>query len=154
MCSVQFSCVPVFCIGAIVKPNWNKVCKKSTRYLTLLVFSGHPASRWQIFTEHLWFENIKKSKIVFCSRFSAFIYWHLMKFVLVLLRNGFIGLLVLLIDLIFLDLTYIYMSWNLRTGIQDLSLHKKWSFPLRISSVNVTKSAVSCGFGQIYWRNP
>ena len=24
------------------------------------------------------------------------------------------------------------------------SLHKKWSFPLRISSVNVTKSAVSC----------
>ena len=31
---------------------------------------------------------------------------------------------------------------------------KKWSFPLRISSVNVTKSAVSCGFGHIYWRNP
>ena len=25
-----------------------------------------------------------------------------------------------------------------------LSLHKKWRFPLRISSVNVTKSAVSC----------
>ena len=34
------------------------------------------------------------------------------------------------------------------------SLHKKWSFPLRISSVNVTKSAVSCGFDHIYWRNP
>ena len=34
------------------------------------------------------------------------------------------------------------------------SLHKKWSFPLRISSVNMTKSAVSCGSGQIYWRNP
>ena len=34
------------------------------------------------------------------------------------------------------------------------SLHKKWSFPLRISSVNVTKSAVSCGFGHIHWRNP
>ena len=32
-------------------------------------------------------------------------------------------------------------------------LHKKWSFPLRISLVNVTKSAVSCGFGHIYWRN-
>ena len=28
---------------------------------------------------------------------------------------------------------------------------KKWSFPLRISSVNVTKSTVSCGFGHIYW---
>ena len=34
------------------------------------------------------------------------------------------------------------------------SLYKKWSFPLRISSVNVTKSAVSCGIGHIYWRNP
>ena len=30
---------------------------------------------------------------------------------------------------------------------------KKWSFPLRIFSVNVAKSAVSCGFGRIYWRN-
>ena len=35
-----------------------------------------------------------------------------------------------------------------------LSLHEKWSFPLRTSSVNVTKSAVSCVFGHIYWRNP
>ena len=34
------------------------------------------------------------------------------------------------------------------------SLHKKWSFPLKISSVNVTKSAVFCGFGHIYWRKP
>ena len=32
--------------------------------------------------------------------------------------------------------------------------HKKWSFPLRISPVKVTKSAVSCGFDHIYWRNP
>ena len=32
------------------------------------------------------------------------------------------------------------------------TLHKKWSFQLRISSVNVTKSAVSCRFGRIYWR--
>ena len=31
---------------------------------------------------------------------------------------------------------------------------KKWSFPCRISSVNVTKSAVFCGFGHIYWRKP
>ena len=30
--------------------------------------------------------------------------------------------------------------------IKDESLHKKWSFPLRISSV-------SCGFGHLYWRN-
>ena len=30
---------------------------------------------------------------------------------------------------------------------------KKLSFPLRISSMNVTKSAENCGFGHIYWRN-
>ena len=28
--------------------------------------------------------------------------------------------------------------------LEQFLLHKKWSFPLRISSVNVTKSAVSC----------
>ena len=36
----------------------------------------------------------------------------------------------------------------------QLSLHKKWSFPLQISSVNVTKSAGNREFGHIYWRNP
>ena len=30
---------------------------------------------------------------------------------------------------------------------------KKWSFPLRISSVYVNKSAWNCRFGHIYWRN-
>ena len=35
-----------------------------------------------------------------------------------------------------------------------ISLHEKWSFPIRISSVNVTKSTVSCGFGHVYWKNP
>ena len=34
------------------------------------------------------------------------------------------------------------------------TLHKKWRFPLRISSVNMTKSAISCGFGHIHWKNP
>ena len=33
-----------------------------------------------------------------------------------------------------------------------MTLHKKWSFPLRVSSVNVTKSAVSCEFGHVYWK--
>ena len=31
---------------------------------------------------------------------------------------------------------------------------QRWSFTLRISSVNVTKSVVSCRFGHVYWRNP
>ena len=31
---------------------------------------------------------------------------------------------------------------------------QKMTFALRISSVNVTKSAENCGFGHIYWRNP
>ena len=34
-----------------------------------------------------------------------------------------------------------------------LALHKKRSYPLTISSVNVTKSAGNCGFGHVYWRN-
>ena len=34
------------------------------------------------------------------------------------------------------------------------SLHKKWSFPLKVSSVNVTKSTGNCGLAGIYWRNP
>ena len=29
------------------------------------------------------------------------------------------------------------------------ALRRKWSFPLRISSVNIKKSALSCGFGYI-----
>ena len=31
-----------------------------------------------------------------------------------------------------------------------ITLHKKRSLPLRISSVNVIKSAGNCGFGHIY----
>ena len=39
------------------------------------------------------------------------------------------------------------------TFFSKTTLDKKWGFPLRISSVDVTKSAVSCGFGHIYWKN-
>ena len=52
-------------------------------------------------------------------------------------------------------------SWTqfLFTQLRDVfnlsqTPHKKWSFPLRISSVNVTKSAVSGGSGHINRRNP
>ena len=44
-----------------------------------------------------------------------------------------------------------FIQWNIRLVIDWdyqmlwLSLHKKWSFLLRISSVTVTKSAVFCG---------
>ena len=38
--------------------------------------------------------------------------------------------------------------------LKHTSLLKKWSFPLRISSVNMTKSTLTCGFGQTYRRNP
>ena len=37
---------------------------------------------------------------------------------------------------------------------QKYPLHKKWSFLLRISSLNATKSTGNCGFCHIYWRNP
>ena len=44
--------------------------------------------------------------------------------------------------------------WEILQNSQENILYNKWSFLLGISSVNVTKSAVSCGFGYIYWRNP
>ena len=34
------------------------------------------------------------------------------------------------------------------------ALHKKLRFPLKISSVNVTKCTENCGFDNIYERNP
>ena len=37
--------------------------------------------------------------------------------------------------------------------LEQKSLHKNWSFQLRISSVNVTKSVGNYGFGFVYWRN-
>ena len=54
---------------------------------------------------------------------------------------------------------YIHIYLSLILGIHPLkyketALHKKRSFPLRISLVNLTKSAVSCGFRHIYYRNP
>ena len=33
--------------------------------------------------------------------------------------------------------------------LNEVSSHKKWGFPLKISSVIVTKFAVSCEFGHI-----
>ena len=35
-------------------------------------------------------------------------------------------------------------------ALYNITLHKKWSLPLRISSVNETKSVENCGFGHIY----
>ena len=42
----------------------------------------------------------------------------------------------------------IFKAWIMRLNYM-LPLHKKWSFPLRFSSVNVTKSPGNCGFGHI-----
>ena len=47
-----------------------------------------------------------------------------------------------------------YTKNNSLSTLISSTLHKKWSFPLRISSVNVTKSAGNSGYGHIYWRNP
>ena len=46
------------------------------------------------------------------------------------------------------------LLWSFFCLLAKWTLHKKWSFPLKIFSVNVAKSAVPCGFGHIYWRNP
>ena len=41
---------------------------------------------------------------------------------------------------------------NLHKRALRFTLHKNWSFRLRVSSVNVTKSSGNCGFGHIYWK--
>ena len=52
----------------------------------------------------------------------------------------------------FCTLQWKLRSWDVaRTLHKYLILRKKWSFLLRISSVNVTK--FFCEFGHIYWRN-
>ena len=52
-------------------------------------------------------------------------------------------------DLILTNRKY---SFGNSCSFQTGALYNKWSFPLRISSINVTIPAVSCGFGHIYWR--
>ena len=46
------------------------------------------------------------------------------------------------------------VEWNKDGPLLSFITVQKWSFPLGISPVNVTRSAVSCGFGYIYWRYP
>ena len=47
-----------------------------------------------------------------------------------------------------------FVSGNLIVYLEYTPLHKKlFSFPLRVSSVNLTRSTGNCGFGQIYRRN-
>ena len=53
-----------------------------------------------------------------------------------------------------LEILLMKKSWNTISWEQYKHCTKKWSFPLRISSVNVIISSISCGFGHIYWRNP
>ena len=52
------------------------------------------------------------------------------------------------------NFTIVHKNTALIYYCQCNGLHKKWSFPLRVSSVNVTKSTVSSRFGHIYRRNP
>ena len=54
----------------------------------------------------------------------------------------------------FLKILSLKKRFNRFFSIQKICKKSKCrSFPLRISSVNVTKSAENCGFGHIYWRN-
>ena len=42
----------------------------------------------------------------------------------------------------------------LNRSTKQCTLPKKWSFPVRISSINVTESQGNCKFGHIYWGRP
>ena len=66
------------------------------------------------------------------------------------------------------DYSYTAQKWSFPLSISSVNVtkflmknfnfcavnHKKLIFPLSISSVNRTESAGNCGFGHIYWRNP
>ena len=57
-------------------------------------------------------------------------------------------------EFLFLNLLALTPLWKFTwCHVAYQNCTKKWSFPLRLSSVNMTKSAVSCRFGHIYWRN-
>ena len=45
------------------------------------------------------------------------------------------------------------VKWRRRILIKQVTFHKKWSFPLRISSINLTKSTVFYGSGQVSWSH-
>ena len=47
----------------------------------------------------------------------------------------------------------LFLNCHASSVIYCVALHRKWSFSVRISSVNVIKNGVSCGFCHIYWRN-
>ena len=53
---------------------------------------------------------------------------------------------------IFYRQVFIYVLFIKAVQRHFTTTSQKWS--LRISSVNVTKSTVSCGLGHIYWGNP
>ena len=55
------------------------------------------------------------------GRFNTFIYLHRNEVCFYVTENGFLELFVLLIYSVFLDLTYIYTSFNLRTSTQEMS---------------------------------
>ena len=57
---------------------------------------------------------------------------------------------------LFLELSHLgwEKAYSTLPVIISLNTAQKMKFSLSISSVNVTKSAVSCGFSHIYWRNP
>ena len=46
---------------------------------------------------------------------------------------------------------------NVSENVSYKSVDKKWNFPLRLSSVNVTKSGCDlgykCRYGHIYWKS-
>ena len=58
------------------------------------------------------------------------------------------------IDQLRFCISYTWGNSKYFSVILEYSLHKKWSCPFKISSVNVTKFGDPRGIGYIYWRNP
>ena len=100
-------------------------------------------------------DRLVNSVIIFLSQMTS------LSWLTFLRKSQSVALTVLLIWIYFFHLTLVFIlqwlsiHWEILIMLLfQFSMHRKWNFPLRIASVNMTKSAGNCGFGHIYWRNP
>ena len=101
--------------------------------------SSHPSEVWNISDSSISFPKYNVLTFSMLSFTDKFWWWYLKAICSKLLK------------ILYKPSTFKNSVSIHNRGLQVLpTLHRKWSFPVRISSVNLTKSAVSCGFSHIY----
>ena len=86
----------------------------------------------------------------FLINFTFFFSWGLTEDPARLIQYLYIAI---FLNFLMIKLTrHYFLGWQ--ATVSQSSLHNKWSFPLRVCPVNVTKFTRNCGFGHFYWKNP